>query len=134
MRTYFFCLLIVLGCLLYVPLKAQLPADTGHINHLFDVSTESRAKYHMNRHNGNEFQAFMNLLFIGYKRFVSVQDANRCQFYPSCSQYAWQAVQKKGILLGMLAGFDRLTRCNGMNDENYPVYDANMGLLYDPVK
>lgn len=48
-----------------------------------------------------------------YQSFVSSQDGeNNCIFYPSCSQYAVNAVKKRGLLLGIIMAADRLTRCN----------------------
>jgi uncharacterized protein len=34
-----------------------------------------------------------------------------CRYYPSCSEYTKQAVQKHG-LKGVLMGFKRILRCN----------------------
>jgi putative membrane protein insertion efficiency factor len=48
-----------------------------------------------------------------YQSFVSSQDGdNNCIFYPSCSQYAVNAVKKRGLFLGIIMAADRLTRCN----------------------
>jgi putative membrane protein insertion efficiency factor len=35
-----------------------------------------------------------------------------CRYYPSCSEYARQAVQKHGCLMGLLKGIWRVLRCN----------------------
>lgn len=58
-------------------------------------------------------------LFRFYKNLISSQDGNTCGFYPSCSQFAAEAISKKGIVIGTLAAFDRLSRCNGHNHEFY---------------
>jgi putative membrane protein insertion efficiency factor len=48
-----------------------------------------------------------------YQSFISSQDGdNNCIFYPSCSQYAINAIKKKGVFLGIMMAADRLTRCN----------------------
>lgn len=48
----------------------------------------------------------------GYQRFVSPLLPARCRFWPSCSEYAVQAVERHGILRGtVLAGW-RVLRCN----------------------
>jgi hypothetical protein len=36
----------------------------------------------------------------------------RCRYYPSCSEYAIQAVQRFGILRGLVLAGWRLLRCN----------------------
>ena len=35
-----------------------------------------------------------------------------CRFYPTCSEYGIEAVQKYGILKGLLKTFYRVLRCN----------------------
>ena len=71
-------------------------------------------------------------LFIFYKSFVSSQDGNSCTFIPSCSEYMIQAIRKKGMIVGAMAGFDRLTRCNGLSPEKYG-YDQDKHVFIDPV-
>ena len=47
-----------------------------------------------------------------YRRTVSPLLGNRCKYYPSCSQYALDALREYGFLKGsVLAGW-RLLRCN----------------------
>ena len=38
-----------------------------------------------------------------------------CRFYPSCSEYTYQAVEKYGILTGGLKGLLRVLRCNPLS-------------------
>lgn len=38
--------------------------------------------------------------------------AMRCRFYPSCSQYAHDAIGSKGIVKGIAVSFYRILRCN----------------------
>lgn len=35
-----------------------------------------------------------------------------CRFYPTCSQYTWEAIEKYGALKGMTKGISRIMRCN----------------------
>jgi putative membrane protein insertion efficiency factor len=47
-----------------------------------------------------------------YQRWLSPAFGARCRYYPSCSEYAAQAIERFGILRGLaLAGW-RLLRCN----------------------
>ena len=47
-----------------------------------------------------------------YQRLISPLLGQRCRYYPSCSEYAAQAIERFGILRGaVLAGW-RLLRCN----------------------
>ena len=38
-----------------------------------------------------------------------------CRFYPSCSQYAYDAIKKRGILVGIFLGSWRILRCNPLS-------------------
>ena len=35
-----------------------------------------------------------------------------CHFYPTCSEYTYQAVERFGVLKGLVLGFRRIVRCN----------------------
>ena len=48
-----------------------------------------------------------------YQRYLSVHKA--CRFTPRCSEYAYQAVLKYGILKGGLKSLARITRCHPFN-------------------
>lgn len=38
-----------------------------------------------------------------------------CRFYPSCSEYCIQAVNKYGAMRGLIKGFLRVLKCNPLN-------------------
>ncbi|MCL1883591.1 MAG: membrane protein insertion efficiency factor YidD [Defluviitaleaceae bacterium] len=46
-----------------------------------------------------------------YKRFISPALGPRCRFYPSCSEYMYEAVQRYGAAYGFWLGIKRLVRC-----------------------
>jgi hypothetical protein len=54
------------------------------------------------------------VLFIlrQYKRFVSPLLGNNCRFYPTCSTYAYQAIEKHGLVKGIFLGIKRLLKCH----------------------
>lgn len=85
------------------------------------------------KESDNELQQFTSVLFLAYKAFISSQDAISCVFYPSCSEYAVQAIQQQGFIIGLMNAFDRLTRCNALSPENYPIHPGT-NLFYDPVE
>jgi len=58
-----------------------------------------------------------------YKRFLSPILPNSCRFYPTCSQYAVDAIYKYGVLKGSMKAAYRILRCNPFNKGGY-----------DPVK
>ena len=47
-----------------------------------------------------------------YQKLVSPLLGERCKYYPSCSEYAAQAIGKFGILRGLVLAGWRLLRCN----------------------
>jgi uncharacterized protein len=47
-----------------------------------------------------------------YQRLVSPALGRRCKYYPSCSEYAVQAIRTFGILRGLILAAWRLLRCN----------------------
>ncbi len=53
------------------------------------------------------------LIFIkGYQFFVSPVLGQRCRFYPSCSQYAADALKVWGIRRGIWLATKRVCRCH----------------------
>lgn len=58
------------------------------------------------------------LAFIrGYKRISFLQTSlfTSCRFYPTCSDYTYQAVDKYGVIKGGVLGIYRILRCNPWN-------------------
>ncbi len=47
-----------------------------------------------------------------YQRHISVYIKPSCVFYPTCSEYTKQAIQKYGVLKGPYLGFLRILRCH----------------------
>jgi uncharacterized protein len=47
-----------------------------------------------------------------YQRAISPLIGSNCRFQPTCSQYMIGAIQKYGVLRGMLKGFWRILRCH----------------------
>jgi putative membrane protein insertion efficiency factor len=47
-----------------------------------------------------------------YQRAISPALGSRCRYYPSCSEYAVQAIRSYGILRGLVLAAWRLLRCN----------------------
>ena len=47
-----------------------------------------------------------------YQLVVSPYLGNNCRFYPSCSNYAIEAIEKFGVLKGTKMAFFRILKCN----------------------
>jgi len=51
-------------------------------------------------------------LIRAYQLMLSPFLGNHCRFYPSCSQYALEAIGRFGVLRGGFMGLRRLLRCH----------------------
>ena len=61
------------------------------------------------------------LLFLirCYRRFISPLFPPCCRFYPTCSTYAMQAIEKYGAAKDGWLAFKRIIRCHPFNDGGY---------------
>jgi len=55
--------------------------------------------------------------------FVYKHPHGYCKYYPTCSEYSYQAIEKYGIIKGFLMSIWRILRCNPFSKGGY-----------DPVK
>jgi putative membrane protein insertion efficiency factor len=58
-----------------------------------------------------------------YRKYISILKRPSCRFYPTCSQYAIDAIKKYGAVKGSFMAIWRIIRCNPFNKGGY-----------DPVK
>jgi uncharacterized protein len=66
---------------------------------------------------------FVISLIRVYKRFLSPHLKSSCRYYPTCSEYAIEAIEQKGLIIGVRTAITRILRCNGFFKGGY-----------DPVK
>jgi putative membrane protein insertion efficiency factor len=59
------------------------------------------------------------LLIRFYQKFISPLKPPTCRFYPSCSEYTYQAIARYGLLKGGWLGLKRLSRCHPWNPGGY---------------
>lgn len=58
-----------------------------------------------------------------YQKFISPITKPSCRFYPTCSEYAIDAINKYGFIKGSFLAIKRILRCHPFNPGGY-----------DPVK
>jgi uncharacterized protein len=49
-------------------------------------------------------------ILIVYKKYFS--QGYNCRFVPTCSEYAYQAVEKYGVAKGLWLGLKRVSKCH----------------------
>lgn len=54
-----------------------------------------------------------------YQKKISLSLGHRCKYYPTCSEYTKQAIEKYGVVRGILKGFFRILRCNPFSKGGY---------------
>jgi len=59
-----------------------------------------------------------------YSRFVSPLLPPRCKYHPSCSAYAVRAIERYGILRGLVLASWRVLRCNPWSHGGYDPPEA----------
>lgn len=93
----------------------------------------SRPGHHQHRSANADGTAHLLLQAIHFfQQRISSVDGARCQFYPTCSAYGYQAIQQRGAWQGLILTADRLMRCGYLTDSRaYP--RTASGRLYDPL-
>ncbi|HEY4427226.1 MAG TPA: membrane protein insertion efficiency factor YidD [Solirubrobacteraceae bacterium] len=61
---------------------------------------------------------------VAYQRLISPAIPRRCKYEPTCSRYAVEAVQRYGILRGLVLAGWRLLRCNPWSYGGYDPVEA----------
>jgi putative membrane protein insertion efficiency factor len=56
--------------------------------------------------------ALFLLIIRGYQRFISPLLGSNCRFYPSCSQYSYDAIERHRSIAGIWLGIKRIAKCH----------------------
>ena len=54
-----------------------------------------------------------------YQKHISKHFGKKCIFYPTCSEYTKQAIEKYGAGKGFVLGIARILRCNPFSKGGY---------------
>ncbi|TLQ05355.1 membrane protein insertion efficiency factor YidD [Pediococcus stilesii] len=76
----------------------------------------------------------MLLMIRGYQKFISPLFPPSCRYYPTCSNYTFQAIKRFGALRGMMMGTARILRCNPFVRGGYDPVPDNFSLKRNQKK
>ena len=54
-----------------------------------------------------------------YLKYISCLKTTKCPYFPSCSEYGYEAVEKYGAFKGSLLAIWRIIRCNPFSKGGY---------------
>ena len=54
-----------------------------------------------------------------YQKNISPFLGKNCKYYPTCSEYAKQAIEKYGVIKGSFYGVKRIIKCNPFSKGGY---------------
>lgn len=100
----------------------------NYLNKIYCLPYRPARKYFKKKYRFHaKQQKMMKKLILkqirNYQLEISPKLPRRCRFYPTCSQYAYEAIEMNGLFLGGLQAFWRLLRCQPLSRGGY-----------DPVK
>lgn len=59
------------------------------------------------------------ILLKAYKALLSPLLGHNCRFYPTCSDYTYQAIEKFGVPRGIYLGLKRILKCHPFHEGGF---------------
>jgi putative membrane protein insertion efficiency factor len=122
--------------IVYLTANTDFPTDLTEdyrfiINRQAEILSDSD-KHKSDKHEISPLGFTANSLLTLYQTFVSSQDNKACNFTPSCSRFARDAINRAGFIKGSLMASDRLLRCHPYSLGKYRI-DFTSGEAIDSV-
>ena len=109
--------------------QRTIPGENPHNSHGYSGDRRSTFYISLGNFEGNDGKIekgaestsvkILTGILRFYRKWISPAFPTSCRFYPSCSQYAIEAIEKKGILKGIFLSILRVLRCNPFNSGGY---------------
>jgi hypothetical protein len=132
-------ILLTLMDLIIIFLTASAHSSSGDWgpwdrDRIYALEQEPASQQPPHRHLLSTIAAAPGILLISFfQTVVSPVDGASCDFYPTCSAYAKQALQKHGLFIGLAMASERLCRLHA--PEGYePIEKFGAYYYYDPVE
>jgi putative membrane protein insertion efficiency factor len=135
LKTALLVVLLVLSALMACSASASMkgPRQGAALSASHGVKGSSTHSEAVNRVPLSPVSATLYGFVRLYQKTFSNLKWSNCQFSPSCSNYAQQALVKNGGMAGLAMAGDRLIRCNRWA-WNSGIYEVKSdGHLHDPV-
>lgn len=62
---------------------------------------------------------FLAIISFYQRRISKLKTVRTCRFYPTCSQYSYEAIDKYGAFKGGLMAIKRILKCNPFHPGGY---------------
>ena len=131
---YFILLFCVSNC------NSQIVKSNTRLERIYDSYFKCDMKSDTIKYEPSNYKSYSELSIIStsiiliYKKYISTQDSQVCNFTVSCSTFGLNAIKSSGFFQGCLITGDRLLRCNSLAKQYYSI-DANSKLAIDyPAK
>lgn len=109
-------------------------SEFANISEIRRAKNESISYQTPQNHKLSAGQKSCKAMIRFFQNFISPIDGPRSSFYPTSSQYALEAIQKYGVLMGIAIGCDRLMRENGEFWVYERTRDYGIERKLDPVR
>ncbi|MCI8485372.1 MAG: membrane protein insertion efficiency factor YidD [Lachnospiraceae bacterium] len=77
------------------------------------------SSHYVKKRRWNILKRLLIALIKLYRKYLSPMKTTKCPYYPTCSTYGLEAIEKHGALKGSLLAGWRILRCNPFSKGGY---------------